>query len=87
VTNLSAASGLSAKTARYSPGYVVFLGKAAFSAIFDNKSVSCGGQDELIGGSKTWILPNPSGLNRSFSLDKLVRAYTELRITLDRASR
>jgi TDG/mug DNA glycosylase family protein len=78
-----AASGLSAKIAHYSPRYVAFLGKAAFAAIFGKKSVSWGKQDALLGGSKTWVLPNPSGLNRSFALDQLVRAYTELRIALD----
>jgi double-stranded uracil-DNA glycosylase len=78
-----AASGLSAKIAHYSPRYVAFLGKPAFSAIFGRKLVSWGKQDVLLGGSKTWVLPNPSGLNRSFGLDQLVRAYTELRIALD----
>jgi TDG/mug DNA glycosylase family protein len=82
-----AASGLSAKIARYLPRYVAFLGKPAFSAIFDRKSVSWGKQDAVLGGSKTWVLPNPSGLNRSFGLDQLVRAYTELRIALDGASK
>jgi double-stranded uracil-DNA glycosylase len=82
-----AASGLSAKIARYAPGYVAFLGKPAFSAIFGRKSVSWGEQDDLLGGSKTWVLPNPSGLNRSFRLDQLVRAYTELRVALDGASK
>ena len=77
-----AASGLSTKIARYSPGYVAFLGKPAFSAIFGRKLVTWGKQDVLLGGSKTWVLPNPSGLNRSFSLDQLVRAYSELRIAL-----
>ena len=82
---LSAASGFLAKIARYYPQYVAFLGKAAFSAIFGKTSVSWGKQDERIGGSKTWVLPNPSGLNRSFNLEKLVRAYTELRMVLDHA--
>jgi double-stranded uracil-DNA glycosylase len=76
-----AASGLSAKIARYSPGYVAFLGKAAFAAIFAMKLVGWGRQDASLGGSKTWVLPNPSGLNRSFSLDQLVDAYRELRQT------
>jgi double-stranded uracil-DNA glycosylase len=75
-----AAAALAAKIARYSPGYVAFLGKAAFAAIFDTQLVEWGKQDALIGGSKTWVLPNPSGLNRSFSLDRLVHAYTELRV-------
>jgi TDG/mug DNA glycosylase family protein len=75
-----AASVLSAKIARYSPRYVAFLGKAAFAAIFDRKLVAWGNQNALLGGSKTWVLPNPSGLNRSFSLNQLVHAYSELRI-------
>ena len=82
-----AASRLSTKIARYAPSYVAFLGKPAFSAIFSRRSVSWGKQDVLLGGSKTWVLPNPSGLNRSFQLDRLVRAYTELRIALDETSR
>jgi double-stranded uracil-DNA glycosylase len=82
-----AALSLSAKIARYSPKYVAFLGKPAFAAIFGRKSVSWGKQDVLLGGSKTWVLPNPSGLNRSFGLDELVLAYTELRIALDGVSR
>lgn len=82
-----AASGLSAKIAHYAPRYVAFLGKPAFSAIFGRKSVPWGRQDDLLGGSKTWVLPNPSGLNRSFRLDQLVRAYTELRIALDEVSK
>lgn len=81
-----AASGLSAKIARYSPGYVAFLGKAAFAAIFGMKIVEWGRQDLLLGGSKTWVLPNPSGLNRGFSLEQLVAAYRKLRVALDRAS-
>jgi TDG/mug DNA glycosylase family protein len=75
-----AASVLSAKIARYAPKYVAFLGKAAFATIFDRKLVEWGKQDVLLGGAKTWVLPNPSGLNRSFSLNQLVRAYSELRI-------
>jgi TDG/mug DNA glycosylase family protein len=78
-----AASRLSTKIAHYAPEYVAFLGKPAFAAIFGKRSVSWGKQVELLGGAKTWVLPNPSGLNRSFGLNQLVGAYTELRITLD----
>jgi TDG/mug DNA glycosylase family protein len=82
-----AASGLAAKIAYYSPRYVAFLGKPAFAAIFGRKFVPWGKQDALLGGSKTWVLPNPSGLNRSFGLDQLVRTYTELRIAVDEVSK
>ncbi len=36
-------------------------------------------------GTTAWVLPNPSGLNRSFTLDDLVRAYTELRCALEQS--
>jgi double-stranded uracil-DNA glycosylase len=75
-----AAAALSAKIARYRPRYVAFLGKAAFAAIFERKLVCWGQQDVRLAGSRTWVLPNPSGLNRSFSLDQLIRAYNELRV-------
>jgi double-stranded uracil-DNA glycosylase len=80
---VQAAAGLSAKIAHYAPEYVAFLGKSAFAVIFGRKSVAWGAQQDLLGGSKTWVLPNPSGLNRSFRLDQLVLAYTELRVALD----
>jgi TDG/mug DNA glycosylase family protein len=31
------------------------------------------------GGAEVWVLPNPSGLNRAFSLEELVSAYRDLR--------
>jgi TDG/mug DNA glycosylase family protein len=33
-------------------------------------------------GRMAWVLPNPSGLNRSFSLNALVAAYSEFRTAL-----
>jgi double-stranded uracil-DNA glycosylase len=33
-------------------------------------------------GAMAWILPNPSGLNRGFTLDALVSAYSALRLEL-----
>jgi double-stranded uracil-DNA glycosylase len=78
-----AAVGLSAKIARCSPTYVAFLGKPAFSAMFSRKLVAWGKQDILLGGAKTWVLPNPSGLNRSFSLDQLVLAYKVFRVAVE----
>jgi double-stranded uracil-DNA glycosylase len=33
-------------------------------------------------GTTTWILPNPGGLNKAFSLEALVRTYSEMRAAL-----
>jgi len=39
-----------------------------------------GRQDRLIGDTKVWILPNPSGLNAHYTLPKLAAAYAELQV-------
>lgn len=62
------------------PRYLAFLGKAAYSALSGRRDVAWGLQASQFAGSVAWVLPNPSGLNRAFSLDELVRAYRELRL-------
>jgi len=71
------------KLERYAPHNVAFLGKAAFAAISKNREISWGQQPTTFAGAPTWVLPNPSGLNRSFNLKALVQAYRELRGELD----
>lgn len=70
------------KMALYSPNTIAFLGKQAFSAFSDTSLVEWGRQSLDIAGSATWVLPNPSGLNRAFPLDRLVEHYAALRIAL-----
>ena len=70
---------------RYTPRAIAFLGKRGFSAMIGQRDISWGRYCAGFGGTAAWILPNPSGLNRGFSLEALVRAYTELRIDLNRA--
>ena len=66
------------KIKRYKPRFVAFLGKPAYSALSDRRNVAWGYQGEVYGGAEAWVLPNPSGRNRAFSQDQLVRAYREL---------
>jgi len=75
-----AAGELERKLRRYRPRCLAFLGKPAFAAIFRQGRVDWGQQSIGFGGCEVWVLPNPSGLNRSFSLEKLVAAYRELRV-------
>jgi TDG/mug DNA glycosylase family protein len=63
----------------YAPRNIAFLGKAAFAAIMQKREVSWGGQPDTFAGAAVWILPNPSGRNRSFSLADLIDAYSALR--------
>lgn len=46
------------------------------------RELDWGAQPTLFGAAQVWILPNPSGRNRSFTLAALVIAYRELRVAL-----
>ncbi|CDN46273.1 G/U mismatch-specific DNA glycosylase [Neorhizobium galegae] len=72
------ADAFRAKLEHFRPQTIAFLGKAAYEAIEGGK-VDWGPQTSRFCGAGVWILPNPSGLNRSFSLVDLVEAYTALR--------
>jgi TDG/mug DNA glycosylase family protein len=74
-----AAEELERKLRRFRPRYFAFLGKPAFAAIFRQGRVAWGKQSIRFGGAEVWVLPNPSGLNRTFSLKALVSAYRDLR--------
>jgi TDG/mug DNA glycosylase family protein len=71
--------GFEAKMRRYAPRSIAFLGKRALSAMLGDPKVEWGQLTMGFAGTKAWILPNPSGLNRRFTLDALVQAYCELR--------
>lgn len=69
---------------RWAPRAIAFLGKRAFLGMMNTADVVWGRQPTRFAGTVTWVLPNPSGLNRSFTLDALVSAYSEFRVALDR---
>jgi TDG/mug DNA glycosylase family protein len=58
---------------------VASLGKRAVHALLPADDLRWGPQRFRIADRPIWLLPNPSGLNRTFSLDALVAAYAELR--------
>jgi double-stranded uracil-DNA glycosylase len=74
--------GFETKVRRYAPRSVAFLGKRAFLAMMDQPDVAWGRYPAGFAGTAAWLLPNPSGLNKAFSLDALVKAYSELRAAL-----
>jgi TDG/mug DNA glycosylase family protein len=75
---ISAAENFTRKIAVCKPRRLAFLGKAAYTAITSQKEIAWGRQPARFAGAEAWLLPNPSGLNRSFSLDDLVAAYRAL---------
>lgn len=71
-----------AKILTYRPQATAFLGKLALSAMTSSHHIDWGPQPFAFAGTEAWVLPNPSGLNRSFTRDALVSAYSQLRLAL-----
>jgi TDG/mug DNA glycosylase family protein len=65
------------KIGRYEPRWLAFLGKAAIAGLMERRDIDWGEQAATLAGARVWVLPNPSGLNRSFRLDDLVLRYAE----------
>ena len=68
-----------AKMRLCAPRVIAFLGKRALAAMVGRSDIGWGLYPDRLAGTTAWVLPNPSGLNRGFTLDALVCAYTELR--------
>jgi TDG/mug DNA glycosylase family protein len=77
-----ARAGVEAKIRRWQPQTVAFLGKRALAAMTGTSGIEWGPQPTGFGGTDAWVLPNPSGLNRGFTRDALVCAYTQLRLAV-----
>jgi TDG/mug DNA glycosylase family protein len=73
-----AAARFERKIAHYAPRFVAFLGKAAYAALAGQSEIPWGRQADTFGGAAAWVLPNPSGRNRAFTLEQLVGAYRAL---------
>jgi double-stranded uracil-DNA glycosylase len=71
-----------ARIKHFAPRSIAILGKSGFSRMLERPALPWGRQSENFAGVMTWILPNPSGLNRSFTRGALVASYSELRRAL-----
>ncbi|HSP37963.1 MAG TPA: G/U mismatch-specific DNA glycosylase [Frankiaceae bacterium] len=77
---VAAAQRLASVAEQWQPAYLAFLGLSAFRVAFRRPKAVVGPQPELLGGSRVWLLPNPSGLNASYQLPDLIAAYSELHV-------
>lgn len=64
---------------RYRPAWVAFLGLGAYRAAFGRPRAARGRQPERLGQAGVWLLSNPSGLNASYSLARIVEEFRALR--------
>jgi len=61
------------------PRAVAILGVGAYRKGFGRPRATVGPQDERLGGSRLWLLPNPSGRTAAYQLDRLVKHFRALR--------
>ena len=69
---------LRAKVLRYRPRVLAVLGVGAYRTAFSKPKATVGRQEEQIGNTTLWVLPNPSGLNANYQAADLARLFREL---------
>jgi double-stranded uracil-DNA glycosylase len=74
---------LAAKVAGLHPRWLAVVGLTAYRTAFALPRAAVGPQEITIGGAPVWVLPNPSGLNASWTTPKLVAAFRDLRLHVD----
>ena len=75
---------LTRKVKKYAPRYLAIVGIGAYRTAFERPKAKLGLQDEAIGTTRIWVLPNPSGLNANYQADALVALFRELRVASGR---
>ena len=75
---------LTAKVRRYRPRVLAILGLGAYRMAFEKPKSVIGRQEEKIGETIVWVLPNPSGLNAHYQAADLARLFSELKSVSDK---
>jgi TDG/mug DNA glycosylase family protein len=75
---VAGAGVLAGKVERYRPQCVAVVALGAYRTAFGRPQAAVGPQAEQLGASRLWVLPNPSGLNGHYQLDKLAELYARL---------
>lgn len=74
---------LKEKVLQFKPRFLAVLGIGAYRTAFRQPKAALGLQNEQIGATRVWVLPNPSGLNANYQLKDLAKVYGELRQTVE----
>ncbi|MEV7319624.1 G/U mismatch-specific DNA glycosylase [Streptomyces sp. NPDC093970] len=70
---------LTAKVARTRPRWLAVVGVTAYRAAFGDRTARVGPQQRLIGDTRVWVLPNPSGLNAHWTAATMAEEFGRLR--------
>ena len=80
---LTGARILTAKITSLRPRWLAVVGVTAYRTAFGRRHAAVGPQDEAIGETRVWVLPNPSGLNALWTTPKLIEAFRDLRLYVE----
>jgi TDG/mug DNA glycosylase family protein len=67
------------RVTRITPRVLAIVGIGAYRTAFQRPRARLGLQDETIGATRIWILPNPSGLNAHYQPPQLIALFRELK--------
>jgi len=70
---------LAALIADRRPRVLAVAGVTAYRTAFARPRAIIGPQPDLLAGARLWVLPNPSGLNASWTMPRIAEAFRELR--------
>ena len=73
---------LDLKLRRHRPAWLAVLGVGAYRTAFGIRSATVGPQPDVRGTTRVWVLPNPSGLNAHYPLDRLTSEFARLRAAI-----
>jgi double-stranded uracil-DNA glycosylase len=71
------------RTLSLAPGWLAVVGVTAYRTSFGLKNAVVGPQEQALGSTRIWVLPNPSGLNALWTAPKLAEAFRELRLCVE----
>lgn len=74
---------LATKVEELRPRWLAVVGVTAYRAAFGDRKAAVGPQEQTIGVSRVWVLPNPSGLNAHWTAATMAEEFGRLRVAAE----
>ena len=71
---------LAEKVTLLKPRWLAVVGVTAYRAAFEEPKAVVGPQERVIGDTRVWVLPNPSGLNAHWTAATMAEEFARLRV-------
>ncbi|MFJ8667415.1 G/U mismatch-specific DNA glycosylase [Streptomyces sp. NPDC093600] len=71
---------LTERVERLRPRWLAVVGITAYRTAFGERKALIGPQERMIGDTRIWALPNPSGLNAHWTAESMAEEFARLRV-------